>query len=569
MPFPINGFNKIFMRNPFLIAFLLIVSACSQAPESGQKAVETDGYRFMRLEAEKLPSLNQPRGGHVVAYLNGELTVFGGHTDGFIPLKTAEYLSGGRWIEVPMLYTHDNGFAVCLPDGKIMQGGGSSGDFGIGQSWGTEIYDPKTHSFTASGILNIKRAGASALALPDGRIIVAGNWWTDDDIEIYSPEKVFSPLKPASRHRTHPYILQTDSAQAIVFSSLGVNGDTLDGCVDRVWGEAFSVPLLEEWASFSPQSLFLPKDISISDHTYLICATRKANGQTGIIKVSGEDFSLLNMEKNLPKTGIEGETIKWGWKIKIDHQARNAYILGCSTKRIIYIAEISYDATLVGENAGLALYYTDALKDFSLSDDTWELMEDGKIALAGGLCNSPTEMAADNFKTNSCVFVFNTKPVAKSRAPFWIIAAGAIAVIGIIALLYALLRKKPEEKEKENNPAARKPDPKLEEQISRLIEEKELFKKKDLRIGDIASELATNRTYISFIVNSSLGTNFSDLINGYRIKYAQMLMTEHPEMSHTDVAEESGFSSRTSFLRTFKAKTGMTPTEWKESNSAS
>ncbi|MBQ1747343.1 MAG: helix-turn-helix transcriptional regulator, partial [Bacteroidales bacterium] len=33
-----------------------------------------------------------------------------------------------------------------------------------------------------------------------------------------------------------------------------------------------------------------------------------------------------------------------------------------------------------------------------------------------------------------------------------------------------------------------------------------------------------------------------------------------------DIAEQSGFSSRTSFLRTFKAKTGMSPKEWKESN---
>ena len=142
-----------------------------------------------------------------------------------------------------------------------------------------------------------------------------------------------------------------------------------------------------------------------------------------------------------------------------------------------------------------------------------------------------------------------------------------VAGLALIALLVGLLRKKPEEKEEENLQAAKKIDPKLEEQISKLIEEKELFRKKDIRISDIASELATNRTYISLIVNSTLGTSFSDLINSYRIKYAQKLMTDNPDMSHTDVAEESGFSSRTSFLRTFKAKTGMTPTEWKESQS--
>ena len=112
---------------------------------------------------------------------------------------------------------------------------------------------------------------------------------------------------------------------------------------------------------------------------------------------------------------------------------------------------------------------------------------------------------------------------------------------------------------------AKKSRQELQEQISKLIEEKELFKKKDIRLSDIASELATNRTYVSLIINSSLGTSFSDLINSYRIEHAKKLMAEQPKMSHSDIAEQSGFSSRTSFLRTFKAKTGMSPKEWKES----
>jgi AraC-like DNA-binding protein len=571
MPFPINGFNKIFMRNPFLIAFLLIVSACSQAPESGQKAIEMNGYRFLRLETEKLPSLNQPRGGHVVAYLNGELTVFGGHTDGFIPLKTAEYLSGGRWIEVPMLYPHDFGFSVKLPDGSIMIGGGCVENFGIGQSWGTEIYDPKTHAFEPSGVLDRKRTGCSAIAFPDGRVLVTGNWYADDDMEIYEPGKGFSFKKPVSVQRRSPLILQTDSSQAIVLSYLGNRGDTCQMIADRLEGEAFQIPLLHEWSIFPPINFYDSRISSIGDYTYLIPAKRKIDGRFGILKVSGEQFSLLNMEKPLPEKGVEGDSVAWGPKIQVNRQTRKAYLVGYDLKKNFYVAEIDYDATLDGGKASIVLYYSDILKDFSQIDESWDLLGDGRIVLAGGCFfgESGGALVADNFKTNSCVFVFSTKPKTKSLIPFWIIAACIIAVIGITALLYSLLRKKPEEKEEENNPAASKPDPNLEEQISRLIEEKELFKKKDLRIGDIASELATNRTYISLIVNSSLGTNFSDLINGYRIKYAQMLMTEHPEMSHTDVAEESGFSSRTSFLRTFKAKTGMTPTEWKESNSAS
>ena len=102
------------------------------------------------------------------------------------------------------------------------------------------------------------------------------------------------------------------------------------------------------------------------------------------------------------------------------------------------------------------------------------------------------------------------------------------------------------------------------QEIDRLIMDKELFKQQDLRVSDIASLLATNQTYVSILVNSMSGNNFASLIGGYRIRYAQELMRQHPDMPHADVAEAAGFSSRTAFLRTFKAQTGKSPTEWKK-----
>ena len=77
--------------------------------------------------------------------------------------------------------------------------------------------------------------------------------------------------------------------------------------------------------------------------------------------------------------------------------------------------------------------------------------------------------------------------------------------------------------------------------------------------------LATNRTYISAIIKSLSGENFSYLINGYRVRHAQKLMKAHPDMSVTVIAEESGFSSRSAFYRNFKEMTGLSPAEWKKS----
>lgn len=52
---------------------------------------------MVKMEVQRLPDLNIPRAGHAVFVVNGELTVVGGHTSGFVPTATAEYYSGGEW----------------------------------------------------------------------------------------------------------------------------------------------------------------------------------------------------------------------------------------------------------------------------------------------------------------------------------------------------------------------------------------------------------------------------------------------------------------------------------------
>ena len=93
-------------------------------------------------------------------------------------------------------------------------------------------------------------------------------------------------------------------------------------------------------------------------------------------------------------------------------------------------------------------------------------------------------------------------------------------------------------------------------------------KRQDLLIQDIASELATNRNYISILLNTILDTKFTTLVNGYRICHAQELMRAHPDMLLDDVAEASGFASRSTFFRNFKAQTGQTPKQWLQEQSS-
>ena len=56
-----------------------------------------------KIEPQRLPDMNVPRFSHRLCYLNGELTVFGGHTSGFVLTRTAEYLKDGVWHEMSMV----------------------------------------------------------------------------------------------------------------------------------------------------------------------------------------------------------------------------------------------------------------------------------------------------------------------------------------------------------------------------------------------------------------------------------------------------------------------------------
>ena len=74
-------------------------------------------YPIVKLQLERLPDLNTPRAGHAVFCVNGELTVAGGHTNGFVPTPTAEYFKDGRKIAAARGLGLAEGFAQCLAFG--------------------------------------------------------------------------------------------------------------------------------------------------------------------------------------------------------------------------------------------------------------------------------------------------------------------------------------------------------------------------------------------------------------------------------------------------------------------
>ena len=509
------------------------------------------------MTIERLPDLDTPRGCHRTLVLNGEITLLGGHTTGFKPIETAEYYSEGSWHTVPMLYSHLNGFAATLQDGTVLLGGGSPEAFGIGQSWGTEIYNPADPSFTPAGIMSVKRAMSSALTMPDGSVIIAGNWHADDCVETWTSDGGFVQGEALSPGWAEPFIFPATKDDIILFSPWDTQGNSPGGRVDHIGGETEHDALLAD-CQLSANYSVLPEEQRIADYTYLIKVLYKEE-TPAILKVDSGRFSLLETEPPLPAVSPDGGRIDWG-QLQVDRQARLAWVQGLDSESgTLCFSRINYDPTLDGGKATATFHYAGQPGGFPA--DCAKLLPGGRFVLAGGTGwkKGTYPVVRDFFNTYSSAYIFHTEEPQKAVIPVWAIILAALPVTGVIILLLIRRPRKQPVPTEDNRLTGN-----LMEQISTLIEEKELWRRKDLRITDIASELATNKTYVSLLLNNVSGSSFTDIVNGYRVRHAQSLMREHPEMLLDDVAADSGFSSYTSFYRNFKAITGMTPQDWKK-----
>lgn len=548
-----------------ILAAAILLAGCSPAETGERPAAGQDGVRWEPLQVERLASLNKPRGQHRTLVAGGEITVIGGHTDGFKPLETLEYFADGAWHEVPMNYSHDNGFAVPLPDGTVMVGGGSAEPFGIGQSWGMEIYDPSSHSTRALGILDRKRTLASAQVLPDGHVLVAGNWYADDAIAIFDPIIGFSTVKEFPSGWERPWILPAQEGEYLIFGPISNFGDPTGALVERLLGDAYVEPLLDKWEPAYNLGAGSHNN-RIGGNAYLLTARRRDNGEMGLLKVSDGVFSEVELNASIPLVGINGQPLNWMAPVQVDRPRRQAWMQAFDRKGQCYFARIDYDAVLDGGIASVDLFFAVCPEGrFALGLSL--LAPDGCLVLAGGVAQDErkADIVQDNFVTTADVWVFHPESVEEAGVPWgWLV--GGILLLGCgSALLYRISRKR--RSAAENTPEETGAEANLRTDLMRqmysLIEDEQLYLRKDLRITDVAAELATNKTYVSALLKNLSGEKFTSMITRLRVEYAQKLMREHPDMLLDDVADESGFSSRTTFFRSFKSITGMTPQEWR------
>ena len=553
--------------NLLLLTAMIALSA-KAVPIEGTKANNVqNSCPIIKIDAERLPNMSMPRSGHSIFVVNDEVTVVGGHTSGFKLTPTAEYLKDNEWHQLPTVYSHDGGMSIVMKSGKVLLAGGFKDNLGISQSYEVELYDPKSHSCKGFGCLNQKRASAAAVELDHGQVLIAGNWYADDEMELYDGKASFSHARDVSQSRYLPHVFRTSGNDAMIVAGYDMHGEPLDTIiVDRLHGEAIIDTLFKTWRPLRYDLSQHSDDSFIGDeaqhfYRYLI-PVENTKGQLAIVDVRDTVFSLLPTICPVPMKSQWG-TIKYITPVYADRLRHRGYVLGFDETRRTYALCIDYAQI----PAKLTLYHTDPLPNDAGMLGIPVLTKDGNMVVTGGIdYKAPNE----NFQPKASVWLLRLNGKSNLESSLWIWVWMIIFVLILIALLVFLRQRKLRrsrmevmELEMVNAPASTNTDTQLMQRITELMEEKQLYKVSDLKVSDIANELTTNARYVSDCIKNSTNYSFTQYVNSYRIQHAQQIMLDMPDQKISTIYLDSGFTNETTFFRAFKAITGMTPKDWK------
>jgi AraC-like DNA-binding protein len=100
--------------------------------------------------------------------------------------------------------------------------------------------------------------------------------------------------------------------------------------------------------------------------------------------------------------------------------------------------------------------------------------------------------------------------------------------------------------------------------IRRFMEEEQPWLDPDFSLETLADQLKVPRHHLYYCFNKILKTRFIQLRSACRIKHAQKLIDQGAVREKTleAIGLECGFSSRGTFMTTFREITGMTPREY-------
>lgn len=369
---------------------------------------------------ERIADMNTARMGHQIFPSGDGFVVVGGHTTDFQLTKTAEIYQNGKWTNISISNPHDGGFSVILNDGRVMVGGGFSSAKGVGQSKKTDIYDPKTQSFTAGPDMTVARAYAKAI-LMNGKVYVNGNWYADNKVMDCYDGSSFSSVGNM-RNFTLPYIFASKSGTIWTWSLMDPWGETVD------WGTSSSGSqglLFNKYLVSTDEtksSLFtnmvtnvplsLSEDVRMSnsysakdDRYYFL--TKNSNSYKlyySLIDESSIGWYNFDVPTVYPNTDVE---INYRGSVFVNDAKEEVYLVGSngpSNNQTLFLVCYNF----ADENV---VHRTIAKIDgfeHNLMSGAWTILNDGRLVCTGGGINS-------NFDAQKYAYIF-TPPTIKSSA---------------------------------------------------------------------------------------------------------------------------------------------------------
>lgn len=104
----------------------------------------------------------------------------------------------------------------------------------------------------------------------------------------------------------------------------------------------------------------------------------------------------------------------------------------------------------------------------------------------------------------------------------------------------------------------------IKEKLLQYMEAEKPYLNAGLKMADVSASIGFPVHEISQILNSQLNQNFPDFINSYRIEEVKKRVEngDNAKFTLTAIAQQSGFSAKSSFLRAFKKVEGVSPSDY-------
>lgn len=110
----------------------------------------------------------------------------------------------------------------------------------------------------------------------------------------------------------------------------------------------------------------------------------------------------------------------------------------------------------------------------------------------------------------------------------------------------------------------------LSEKLAGYMKSSKPYLNPELTLSQLADDLGLSGYILLQVINEKVGVNFFDFINNHRVEAfkEKIVGPRYSSFSLMGIAFECGFNSKSAFNRIFKLKTGLTPSQYKNSLSS-